>query len=255
MLKIEPVKTLHTKHKEEACVFDQSTVAFKRKDDLIDTKTAISINDYVEENSTDEFVIYEESESDESSNFTDTDPKLDLERHTLKSQKRRKRTFCTICGKFLNNFAEHKRMHLNIRKQQCPYCGKTFVHRSNLYSHLNIHTKERVYKCQHCDSEFNSVQGLKQHLLTHFEGQYTCTTCNRKYGRKSYLRIHQQRVHMPKQKHKCMICDREFHDLLLKEKHMKIHNNAALHECIVCRRAYNAKRNLLRHIRMAHPTE
>uniref|UniRef100_A0A182M3C5 C2H2-type domain-containing protein n=1 Tax=Anopheles culicifacies TaxID=139723 RepID=A0A182M3C5_9DIPT len=163
-------------------------------------------------------IKHEELESDGSANQSEDDlenlsertslPNGASERTIAKPCKRRK--FCTICRKYLSNIAEHRRMHLNIRIQNCPYCQKSFVHRSNLYAHLNIHTQERIYKCEYCDSEFTCIQGLKQHRTIHFEGQYVCTICNRKYNRKFYLRIHVERVHMPKEKHKCLHCDREF---------------------------------------------
>uniref|UniRef100_A0A182SQG8 C2H2-type domain-containing protein n=1 Tax=Anopheles maculatus TaxID=74869 RepID=A0A182SQG8_9DIPT len=169
------------------------------------------------------------------------------------AKRKKKHFYCTICGKYLHNIDEHRRMHLNIRTQQCPYCEKAFVHRSNLYVHLNIHTQERVYRCEQCESEFSSIQGLKQHRSIHFERQYACTICNRMYSRKCYLRIHMQRVHMPKkQKHKCLVCDREFNNETLMKEHMKVHQDSALFECSECCRVYNAKRNLLRHIRTAH---
>uniref|UniRef100_A0A182UDY1 C2H2-type domain-containing protein n=1 Tax=Anopheles melas TaxID=34690 RepID=A0A182UDY1_9DIPT len=159
--------------------------------------------DYPEGSAADDGYIYEvletESESENGANCS-TKPK----------PQRKRRSFCTICGKYLNNLAEHRRMHLNIRTQQCPYCEKTFVHRTNLITHLNIHTHDRTYKCEYCGSEFTSVQGLKQHRATHFEGQYACTICHRKYSRKCYLRIHHERVHRPKEKHCCLICDRQF---------------------------------------------
>ncbi|XP_035899032.1 zinc finger protein 714-like [Anopheles stephensi] len=170
-----------------------------------------------------------------------------------KAKRKKKRYYCTICGKHLHNIAEHRRMHLNVRTQQCPYCEKAFVYRSNLHAHLNVHTQERVYRCEKCDSEFSSIQGLKQHRAVHFERQHACTICNRMYSRKFYLTIHVQRVHTPKeQKHKCLICDREFNNETLKVEHMKIHEDSTLHECTECHRVYSAKRNLLRHIRTAH---
>uniref|UniRef100_A0A182P1G1 C2H2-type domain-containing protein n=1 Tax=Anopheles epiroticus TaxID=199890 RepID=A0A182P1G1_9DIPT len=171
-----------------------------------------------------------------------------------KGKERRKRTFCTICRKYLHNMAEHRRMHLNIRLHQCPYCEKTFVYRANMTAHLNIHTHDRIYKCEQCGSEFTSMQGLKQHRLMHFEAQYACSICNRKYSRKSYLHVHRQRVHMPKQKQSCSLCDRQFQNPTLFEEHMKLHDTT-LHECSVCHRAYKANKNLLRHIRSDHPEE
>ncbi|XP_050079761.1 zinc finger protein 184-like [Anopheles maculipalpis] len=170
-----------------------------------------------------------------------------------KAKRKKKRYHCTLCDKYLHNIDEHRRMHANQRTQQCPYCEKAFVYRSNLYTHLNIHTQERIYRCEQCGSEFSSIQGLKQHRTIHFARQYACTVCKRMYSRKCYLRIHQQRMHMPKeQKHKCLICDREFQNETQMEKHMTIHQDSTLFECNACHRVYNAKRNLARHIRTAH---
>uniref|UniRef100_A0A182X061 Protein krueppel n=1 Tax=Anopheles quadriannulatus TaxID=34691 RepID=A0A182X061_ANOQN len=236
-LKIEPIEGSMHLHGDDV---DEP------EEESWETKPSPLVDDYPEGPATDDGYIYEVLETEsESENAADCS--------TKPKPQRKRRSFCTICGKYLNNLAEHRRMHLNIRTQQCPYCEKTFVHRTNLITHLNIHTHDRTYKCEYCGSEFTSVQGLKQHRATHFEGQYACTICHRKYSRKCYLRIHHERVHRPKEKHCCLICDRQFLNPTLKEKHMKIHEDGTLHECSLCHRAYNAKRNLLRHIRTAHP--
>uniref|UniRef100_A0A182JZV4 Protein krueppel n=1 Tax=Anopheles christyi TaxID=43041 RepID=A0A182JZV4_9DIPT len=214
------------------------------KEDIYQTKSEA---DYLEETILEDGYNYEVL-------FTDTESES-AGGSCTKPKPRKRRSFCTICGKYLYNLAEHRRMHLNIRLQECPHCGKTFVHRTNLIAHLNIHTHDRIYKCEYCGSEFISVQGLKQHRATHFEGQHACSICHRKYSRKCYLILHKQRVHMPKERHRCLICDRQFLNPTRKEEHMKIHEDGTLHECSVCHRAYNAKRNLLRHIRTAHPQE
>ncbi|KFB49937.1 AGAP012110-PA-like protein [Anopheles sinensis] len=170
-----------------------------------------------------------------------------------KLQAPRKSTFCALCNKFVRTVAEHWRMHLNIRSQQCPYCPKSFVHRSNFLMHLNIHTRQRIYKCSVCDSEFNSPQGLNQHLETHLVAKHECLQCGNRFSRKSYLRIHRQRVHEPKIKHKCLVCDKQFTNIEHVEKHMIVHNNETLLPCGICRRPYKARKNLLRHMRTAHP--
>uniref|UniRef100_A0AAG5DGX3 C2H2-type domain-containing protein n=1 Tax=Anopheles atroparvus TaxID=41427 RepID=A0AAG5DGX3_ANOAO len=165
----------------------------------------------------------------------------------------RKYTFCSTCGKYIRNIEEHRRMHLNIRLQHCPYCEKSFVHRSNFYTHLNIHTRKRTYKCTLCSSEFNSPHGLKQHQARHSDTKHECLECGKQFVRMSYLRIHHQRVHEPRIRHTCLICDKQFLDLAHVAKHMEVHNNEDLLECGICRRAYKARKNLLRHMRVAHP--
>ncbi|XP_049295624.1 zinc finger and SCAN domain-containing protein 31-like [Anopheles funestus] len=231
-IKIEPIgKDYHLKYNENNIELPEEDICF-------------------EGTISDEEFKYETDNELENVSESKPIPNGALSRTTIKRRKKRK--FCAICGKYLNNIAEHRRMHLNIRVQQCPYCDKTFVHRSNLYAHLNIHTQERIYKCEYCDSEFTCIQGLKQHRTIHFEGQYECTICNRKYNRKFYLRIHEQRVHMPKEKHKCLHCDREFLNPKLKEEHMKIHEDDTMQECNICHRVYSARKNLFRHIRTAH---
>ncbi|XP_058129198.1 gastrula zinc finger protein XlCGF7.1-like [Anopheles ziemanni] len=230
-LEIEPVEELRVEKKLDS-------VLFLRKVQFLDDKDN-------EIHSTDDGILFEPTDE---AWYSDLLPKK-----SGRFQAQRKYTFCDLCNKFVRTITEHRRMHLNIRSQQCPYCQKSFVHRSNFLMHLNIHTRERVYKCTVCNSEFNSPQGLNQHLETHMVAKHECPQCGHRFGRKSYLRIHQQRVHEPKIKYKCLVCDKQFPNVEQMDKHMIVHNNQTLFPCEVCRRPYKAKKNLLRHMRMAHP--
>ncbi|XP_049547410.1 gastrula zinc finger protein XlCGF7.1-like [Anopheles darlingi] len=172
-------------------------------------------------------------------------------RSTTNRKERRKRR-CTICGIFVINLPEHRRMHLGIRNNQCPYCPWSFVHRANLHAHLNIHTRERVFLCDECGAEFVSSQGLAQHTLIHKDREFECDVCGSRFSRKAYLRLHLENVHKPKLNYKCAVCDRTFVTEAMMQQHMKLHD-AAVFSCGVCNRAYLLRKNLLRHMRLSHP--
>nr|ACI67886.1 Gastrula zinc finger protein XlCGF49.1 [Salmo salar] len=47
-----------------------------------------------------------------------------------------------------------------------------------------------------CEQRFSHQHQLKRHLKVHTgERPFTCTHCGKRFSEKSYLRIHQQKMH------------------------------------------------------------
>lgn len=72
---------------------------------------------------------------------------------------------CDVCGKkFASKFkmTEHRTMHSNIRKFQCPLCEKTYKNLSMLREHKStVHATTRPYVCQVCGKSFKDRKGKR----------------------------------------------------------------------------------------------
>uniref|UniRef100_A0A3P8SER6 C2H2-type domain-containing protein n=1 Tax=Amphiprion percula TaxID=161767 RepID=A0A3P8SER6_AMPPE len=62
----------------------------------------------------------------------------------------------------------HRRIHTEPKRYQCPDCGKSFRVSTALICHRRIHTKEKPFSCQQCDKHFSSKSNLRHHMKVHW---------------------------------------------------------------------------------------
>eukprot|EP00092_Neocalanus_flemingeri_P032141 GFUD01034932.1.p1 GENE.GFUD01034932.1~~GFUD01034932.1.p1 ORF type:complete len:677 (+),score=138.46 GFUD01034932.1:265-2295(+) len=109
---------------------------------------------------------------------------------------------CTHCDKaFPNQYSlkshnlTHDRELAELRKVNCPECGKTLRDQQVLKNHMiNIHTQEMPFKCDQCDKRFKQIGNLKQHQIIHSDvKKFICNACEAKFKRKDDLKRHQKK--------------------------------------------------------------
>jgi uncharacterized Zn-finger protein len=78
---------------------------------------------------------------------------------------------CQASFKTSGQLNDHKNKHLNIRRNICIKCGKTFTRKSSLKAHMLIHEDAFPYKCEFegCDRIFRERSNMKKHLKIHFD--------------------------------------------------------------------------------------
>ena len=194
---------------------------------------------------------------------------------------------CDICG--YKNFRKrllvtHMLNHMQreqTKDYQCRYCSEMFA-----TTHAKRHHERRIheeigrkYQCE-CGKVYNSTAGLYNHKKdVHEQGEFPCPDCGSIFTSKVKLKLHHDRLHMPKKtcevcgklvppgnlfiKHmyrhgprvKCPFegCEKDFADKSWLSYHTKAeHGPQEKMNCPTCNAEFNTKRNLKRHIERQH---
>lgn len=85
---------------------------------------------------------------------------------------------------------------------------------------------------------------------------YSCDQCDKVCNTKDALRRHVRHVHESHPaKHKCDICGKAFHKLLILREHIASHTGAILYRCEWCSKPFRSIANKYSHLRKLHPIE
>ncbi|EDS41371.1 conserved hypothetical protein [Culex quinquefasciatus] len=110
----------------------------------------------------------------------------------------------------------------------CNLCRKEFSQEKWLQTHMSSHSNwlkatDKLPTCSICQREFKSKSILYRHRQTHFEKNFACTLCDKRFSSNYQLNIHVQRHKQPKD-HKCQHCDKAFYNA----SDLKVHVNQHL---------------------------
>ena len=123
---------------------------------------------------------------------------------------------CNICKqsfKAVKDLRRHRAVHSGIvgnkkentqseanqdgkRTHICHYCGKAFLHLTNLQAHIAAEENLRPFKCDTCGQGFNSKGSLHVHSFTHKDAKpEICNVCGKAFKRPQSLKLHMQ-IHL-----------------------------------------------------------
>ena len=111
--------------------------------------------------------------------------------------------------------------------------------------------------CAHCQkSIFGSYHTFVAHMSeVHGEKTNVCPYCDKKFTRKTYLKLHMENFHDGKNAEEitCNICDKQFLSKHTLKKHKKdIHENTEPYNCPHCDKAYRQESSLRDHVLLVH---
>ncbi|EAA12990.4 AGAP011418-PA, partial [Anopheles gambiae str. PEST] len=162
---------------------------------------------------------------------------------------------CTMCDKtytYKSLLNMHRAKHNLGEYFECKICSKKFRHRGGLNGHLNRkHNEESNCTCPLCPMCGKLVYDLPVHIVSHTkERKHVCPHCSMAYGRKTYLKMHVEAVHLKKVVKTCELCNRGFTQRTGYEAHMVSHNEKSNCSCPTCGMEFQSKVGLKNHSRV-----
>ena len=95
---------------------------------------------------------------------------------------------CKTCEKIFNDKEDldvdiNKKNKTRSSDHVCDVCNKKFGTKYRLKVHHTIHTNEKKYVCQICPDKrlFKTKGQLKSHMVLHYEPQFSCSRCGKKF--------------------------------------------------------------------------
>jgi len=134
--------------------------------------------------------------------------------------KTRKGGFCALCNKNVTKIGEHtKRVHLQVNRCACIFCGKGFFDQKDLERHQRRVHSDIKEMCPECGLHFKNVA---EHMKTVHVGRSreTCPECGKSVGD---LKDHMKSVHEKVKNYSCTICTLQTYKLSTLKRHMMAH--------------------------------
>lgn len=155
---------------------------------------------------------------------------------------------CDHCSKTFilkNRYLKHKKS-CNF---QCTYCLKVLSNKRCLLRHIQDLHKKKSHPCPHCDFVGRSTSALVYHKLKHFDKQFQCDVCKKKFLTKHILKTHVLYAHERSARDICPVCGKVFHNRCSLKFHLRIHNNDRNYTCTYCPKRFYMLNALKRHLR------
>ncbi|XP_037920240.1 zinc finger protein 300-like isoform X2 [Hermetia illucens] len=175
------------------------------------------------------------------------------ERRLLHRKKYRRLIYCLQCHEQFKTKNE-LRTHFNSEHGKdnargfCNQCSTTFPTRGKLMAHLHSHPEPKPsYRCSYCDKHFKQKHILEYHERTHTGGKpHLCSICGRGFSQSSILYTHMS-LHTGKTVN-CPRCDKKFSRKSFLKIHLRSHDDIRPYACHLCEKNYRIKSHLDSHI-------
>lgn len=133
----------------------------------------------------------------------------------------------------------------------CPKCDRQFFYKAYFQFHYkDVHREDREEICQYCGKVFKNSRRLNSHLVVHqknaTEKRHKCDVCDKQFHFSGDLARH-KRVHDNIKPFKCHICPKSFIQSYALKLHIDVHNRVRFC-CDICGSNFSGKPTLKRHV-------
>ena len=167
-----------------------------------------------------------------------------------------------VCSLCFQKFKQKYRLSQHVKTCrnsdcQCQKCGRYFRSQRLLNEHLKVHDQDRSnwkYQCSTCEKKFYKKSNLDSHVLKHTDVKaFVCPICSKSFKRMKALNDHKTTQHSSKrQSHLCSFCGKSFATQtglrLHLAKHTGIEYVTKTRQCSICEKAFKSEYDLKSHL-------
>ncbi|XP_069089492.1 zinc finger protein 514-like isoform X1 [Pleurodeles waltl] len=155
-------------------------------------------------------------------------------------------------GSFLHKPSQLRRTAAKLcadRQSAFSGCGAGFdVFAAPVVPRAVTH-EEKPYKCKDCQKSFGKKSNLIIHQRTHTgEKPYKCAQCDKGFSHKSNLNQHQT-THTGERPFQCTFCEKRFSHKVSRNLHQRTHTGERPYKCSVCGKCFRRNSHLSQHIK------
>ncbi|CAK1549159.1 unnamed protein product [Leptosia nina] len=175
---------------------------------------------------------------------------------------------CQECGKYcigLDKLIIHEEKHKT--KKSCPKCSKTYSTKDFYDRHVKLclnnlidphpirNSMVKSYRCEKCDKAYGTRGGLRVHnRFAHGNAKpHVCPECGKKFPAPSCLRTHMIK-HTGEKNFKCDICGSRFVSKEALLYHTRRHTGEKPYNCTICEERFVNASARAEHIKFKHLT-
>lgn len=130
----------------------------------------------------------------------------------------------------------------------CKYCNKILAKADSLQSHMDLvhDVNSHVRLCEMCGKSFSGSYIMRVHMQRHAGRTWDCRYCDSQFHSIVH-RLRHERIHTGDKPYVCEYCSRGFRSSMNLKLHIRTHTGEKPYRCDMCGAGFAPRNNMTSH--------